>query len=95
MSNTIEVTLPDVGDFDQVEIIEILVAVGDQVEAEDSLLTLESDKASMEIPSPHGGRVTRINVAVGEKISKGDPVWKSLAAISPDRGIPLSVPALA
>ncbi|MBG7602074.1 MAG: dihydrolipoyl dehydrogenase [Gammaproteobacteria bacterium] len=74
MSNTIEVTLPDVGDFDQVEIIEILVAVGDQVEAEDSLLTLESDKASMEIPSPHGGRVTRINVAVGEKISKGDPV---------------------
>ncbi len=74
MSNTIEVTLPDVGDFEQVEIIEILVAVGDQVEAEDSLLTLESDKATMEIPSPHGGRVTQINVAVGEKISKGDPV---------------------
>ena len=74
MSNTIEVTLPDVGDFDQVEIIEILVAVGDQVEAEDSLLTLESDKATMEIPSPHGGRVTQINVAVGDKISKGDPV---------------------
>jgi dihydrolipoamide dehydrogenase len=74
MSNTIEVTLPDVGDFDQVEIIEILVAVGDQVEAEDSLLTLESDKASMEIPSPHGGRVTQINVAVGDKISTGDPV---------------------
>jgi dihydrolipoamide dehydrogenase len=72
MSNTIEVTLPDVGDFDQVEIIEILVAVGDEVEAEDSLLTLESDKATMEIPSPHGGRVTQISVAVGDKISKGD-----------------------
>ncbi len=74
MSNTIEVTLPDVGDFDQVEIIEILVAVGDQVEAEDSLLTLESDKATMEIPSPHGGKVIRIDVAVGDKISQGDLV---------------------
>ena len=74
MSNTIEVTLPDVGDFDQVEIIEILVAVGDQVEAEESLLTLESDKATMEIPSPHGGKITQIKVAVGDKISQGDPV---------------------
>lgn len=74
MSNPIEVTLPDIGDFDQVEIVEILVAVGDQVEAEDSLLTLESDKATMEIPSPHGGRVTQINVTVGDKISRGDPL---------------------
>ena len=74
MSNTIEVTLPDVGDFEQVEIIEMLVVVGDQVEAEDSLLTLESDKATMEIPSPYGGRVTEIKAAVGDKISKGDPV---------------------
>ncbi|MEN8214420.1 MAG: dihydrolipoyl dehydrogenase [Pseudomonadota bacterium] len=74
MSNTIEVTLPDIGDFDQVEIIEVLVVVGDRVEAEDSLLTLESDKATMEIPSPSSGRVAELKVAVGDKISMGDPV---------------------
>jgi dihydrolipoamide dehydrogenase len=74
MSNTIEVTLPDIGDFDQVEIIELLVGVGDHVEAEDSLLTLESDKASMEIPSPHRGTIAAIKVAVGDKVSRGDPL---------------------
>lgn len=74
MSNTIEVTLPDIGDFDQVEIIELLVGVGDRVEAEDSLLTLESDKATMEIPSPHSGTIAAIKVAVGDKVSRGDPI---------------------
>ncbi len=52
MSNIVEVTLPDIGDFDQVDIIEVLVAPGDQIAAEQSLITLESDKATMEIPSP-------------------------------------------
>ena len=55
MSNLTEVRLPDIGDFDEVEVIEILVAAGDTVEQEGSLITLESDKATMEIPSPVSG----------------------------------------
>ncbi len=74
MTQTVEVTLPDIGDFDSVEVIEILVAPGDEIQAEDSLLTLESDKATMEIPSPQGGRVRELKVAVGDKVSQGDPL---------------------
>jgi pyruvate dehydrogenase E2 component (dihydrolipoamide acetyltransferase) len=66
-----DILLPDIGDFTDVEIIEILVAPGDQIEPEQSLLTLESDKASMEIPSPLGGKVAEINVKVGERIGLG------------------------
>jgi dihydrolipoamide dehydrogenase len=76
MSKTIEVTLPDIGDFDQVDIIEVLVSPGDSVEAEQSILTLESDKATMEIPSPHGGTVAEVMVKVGDKISQGGPILK-------------------
>ena len=72
MAQTIEVLLPDIGDFHDVEIIEILVSPGDHVEAEDPLLTLESDKASMEIPSPQAGVVGEIKVALGDKINQGD-----------------------
>ncbi len=72
MTQTVDVTLPDIGDFDSVEIIELLVSPGDQVQPEDSLLTLESDKATMEIPSPQGGRVKELKVAVGDKVSQGD-----------------------
>ena len=68
MSNTIEVTLPDIGDFEQVDIIEVLVKPGDQVEAEDSVITLESDKATMEIPAPQSGTVRELLVKVGDKI---------------------------
>ncbi len=71
MSKTIEVTLPDIGDFPEVEVIEVLVKPGDQIEKEDSILTLESDKASMEIPSPYSGVVKELNIAVGDKISEG------------------------
>lgn len=70
MANVKEVLLPDIGDFPEVEIIEVLVAVGDRVEAEDSLLTLESDKATMEIPAPFTGEVKEIRVKVGDKIRK-------------------------
>ncbi|MGD9295958.1 MAG: dihydrolipoyl dehydrogenase, partial [Chromatiales bacterium] len=62
---TIDVTVPDIGDFSDVEIIEVLVAEGDEVEEEASLITLESDKATMEIPSPVNGRVVSLKVAVG------------------------------
>ena len=74
MAQTIEVSLPDIGDFHDVEIIEILVKPGDRVEAEDPLLTLESDKASMEIPAPQAGVVDKVRVAVGDKINQGDPI---------------------
>ncbi|WP_419603236.1 dihydrolipoyl dehydrogenase [Thiolapillus sp.] len=71
MSNTIEVTLPDIGDFPEVEVIEVLVEPGDVIEKEDSIITLESDKASMEIPSPASGTVKEVKVGVGDKISEG------------------------
>jgi dihydrolipoyl dehydrogenase len=71
MSKLTEVRLPDIGDFDEVEIIEILVTAGDTVEQESSLITLESDKATMEIPSPATGLVKEILVSVGDKIAEG------------------------
>jgi len=71
MSDTIEVTLPDIGDFPEVEVIEVLVKTGDHLQKEDSIITLESDKASMEIPSPAEGTVKEVKVAVGDKISEG------------------------
>lgn len=74
MATMQEVTLPDIGDFANVEIIEILVAPGDRVEPEQSLLTLESDKATMDIPSPAGGRVKEVKVAIGQKLNRGDPI---------------------
>ena len=72
MSELREIRVPDIGDFDQVEVIEVLVQPGDHVNAEDSLITLESDKASMEIPSPISGVVKEVKVAVGDRVSQGD-----------------------
>lgn len=69
-----EVTIPDIGDFDEVDVVEILVAPGDRVEAEDSLITLESDKASMEIPSPCAGVVARLLVRVGDQVGQDAPI---------------------
>ena len=66
-----DVTVPDIGDFDAVPIIEIHVAVGDTVSAEDPLITLESDKAAMDVPAPFGGTVTEIKVAVGDEVGEG------------------------
>jgi dihydrolipoamide dehydrogenase len=74
MSDIVEVTLPDIGDFEQVDIIEILVSPGDQVDAEDSIITLESDKATMDIPSPHSGTIKEVLVKAGEKISMGGTI---------------------
>ena len=69
-----KVLLPDIGDFKGVEVIEISVSVGDTVAAEDSLVTLESDKASMEVPAPQAGVIKEILVAIGDSISEGDPI---------------------
>lgn len=70
----IEIKVPDIGDFKDVAVIELLVKPGDTVKAEQSLLTVESDKASMEIPSSHGGVVKELKVALGDKVSEGSPV---------------------
>lgn len=72
MSNRIQVSLPDIGDFKDVEVIEILVAPGDQIEEGASLITLESDKASMEIPAPQAGRVAELHIKLGDKLNQGD-----------------------
>ncbi len=72
MSRPVEIRVPDIGDFDTVEIIEVLVTTGDLIEAEQSLITLESDKASMEIPSTHSGTIADLPVKVGDKIATGD-----------------------
>ncbi len=67
----VEVKVPDIGDFKDVQIIELLVKPGDTVRAEQSLVTVESDKASMEIPSSHAGVVKELKVALGDKINEG------------------------
>ncbi|MEX1237830.1 MAG: biotin/lipoyl-containing protein, partial [Pseudomonadales bacterium] len=69
---TKEVLVPDVGEADEVEVIEVLVAVGDIVKANDSLVVLESDKASMEIPAPVAGKIATIAVKVGDTVDEGD-----------------------
>jgi pyruvate dehydrogenase E2 component (dihydrolipoamide acetyltransferase) len=69
-----EVVIPDIGDFDSVDVIEVLVAPGDRVQAEDSLITLESEKATMEIPSPWAGIVKELKIAVGDKVAQGSPI---------------------
>jgi dihydrolipoamide dehydrogenase len=72
MSKIEEVRLPDIGDFKDVEVIEVLVSPGDSLQAEDSVLTLESDKASMEVPTPVAGVVREFKVTVGDKVNVGD-----------------------
>jgi len=80
MSEHQEVRVPDIGDFDEVEVIEVLVAAGQEVAVEDSLVTLESDKATMEIPSPVAGRVEELLVAVGDKVAEGSVLLRVAAA---------------
>ncbi|MEN9374307.1 MAG: dihydrolipoyllysine-residue acetyltransferase, partial [Pseudomonadota bacterium] len=74
MMSLIEIQVPDIGDFDEVAVIELLVKVGDTVQAEQSLITVESDKASMEIPSSHAGVVKEMKVQLGDKVKQGSIV---------------------
>jgi len=74
MNNMVEIQVPDIGDFADVEVIELLVAPGDMVNAEDSLITVESDKATMEIPCSHSGVVKELTVAIGDKVNEGSIV---------------------
>jgi pyruvate dehydrogenase E2 component (dihydrolipoamide acetyltransferase) len=74
LSNTIEIKVPDIGDFSDVPVIEVLVAEGDRVEAEDGLVTLESDKATMEVPSPEAGVIREMRLKLDDTVSEGDVV---------------------
>jgi pyruvate dehydrogenase E2 component (dihydrolipoamide acetyltransferase) len=74
MSNKREVKVPDIGDFDKVPVIEILVSEGDEIEAEQSLVTLESDKATMEVPSSSAGKVVALKVKEGDEVGEGDVI---------------------
>ena len=70
----IEIKIPDIGDLDEVAVIELLVKAGDAIKAEQSLITVESDKASMEIPSSHAGVVKELLVKLGDKVKEGSVV---------------------
>src|SRR6184192_1648310 len=87
-----EVKVPDIGDFKEVEVIEVLVKPGDAVTKEQSLITLESDKATMEIPSPGAGVVKELRIKVGDKVSKGSAILqldaKEEAAPAPKKEAP-------
>jgi dihydrolipoamide dehydrogenase len=74
MSKKEEIRVPDIGDFDRVPVIELLVQAGDSVEAEQSLMTLESDKATMEIPAPFAGTLVELRVSEGDEVSEGDVI---------------------
>ena len=74
MSQLIEIKVPDIGDFKNVPVIEVLVKTGDRIDKEDALITLESDKATMEVPSPRSGVIREIKVKVGDKLSEGSVV---------------------
>ncbi|MCO5978033.1 dihydrolipoyllysine-residue acetyltransferase [Ideonella oryzae] len=99
-SGPVEVRVPDIGDFKDVAVIELLVKVGDTVKAEQSLITVESDKASMEIPSSAAGVVKEIKVALGDKLNQGSLVAilegvASSAAPAPVAAAPAAAPAVA
>ena len=91
-----DVTVPDLGDFSDVEVIEVLVAAGDDVAVEDGLVTLETDKAAMDVPASHAGRIVSVEVSVGDTVSEGDVVAvveaaEAAAAVAP---LPGAQPAL-
>ena len=71
MNDTVEIKVPDIGDFKDIDVIEVLVKPGDAVEKETSLITVESDKATMEIPSPAAGVVKELKLKIGDKVSEG------------------------
>ncbi|MCH6548796.1 MAG: dihydrolipoyl dehydrogenase [Proteobacteria bacterium] len=80
MPSTLKLLVPDLGDFSDVDVIEVLVKTGDQIDVEESVITLETDKASMDVPAAHAGKVISIQVAVGDKVSAGDLVLTLEAA---------------
>ena len=92
---TVDVAVPDIGDFKDVGVIEVLVAPGDTVKAEQSLITIESDKASMEIPSSHGGVVKELRVKVGDIVNQGSVILTLEAAEAAESATAAPAPATA
>lgn len=86
--STMEVAVPDIGDFSDVEIIEVHVAPGDELRAEDPMITLESDKATMDVPSPMAGTVAEVRVKTGDTVSEGDIILTLESADSPAAAAP-------
>src|SRR5437879_13523025 len=86
--STIEVKVPDIGDFKDVPVIEVFVKPGDAVKAEDSLVTLESDKATMDVPAPSAGTVKDLKVKVGDKVSEGSAILTLETAAAAAAGAP-------
>jgi len=91
MAGAIEVKVPDIGDFKEVGVIEVLVAPGDRVEKETSLITVESDKATMEIPSPVAGVVKELKIKIGDKVAEGSLIL----VLEESAGAPAAAPATA
>lgn len=95
-ASSINIQIPDIGDFKDVAVIEMLVKVGDVVTAEQSLFTVESDKASMEIPSPAAGTITALNIKLGDVVNVGDVVGAmSVQGTAPAASAPAAAPAAA
>src|SRR5690606_1694405 len=93
MAERIEITVPDIGDFENVEIIDVLVKAGDDVEKETPLITLETDKAAMDIPSPASGKIVEMKVGNGDKVSEGTVIAVlDAAAAGADKAEPKSGP---
>ena len=97
MTDPKEIGLPDIGDFESVDVIEILVAPGDEIKAEDPLITLESDKATMDVPAPFGGIVRQVTVKVGDKVDQGAVIAlvdaeSGTAAATPEQPVPAQTP---
>lgn len=82
MAKIIDIVVPDLGDFEDVEVIEVLVSVGDSVEREDGLVTLETDKAAMDVPAVDGGVIEELNVSTGDKVATGAVIGKLRIAVS-------------
>ncbi len=100
MSQIIEIKVPDIGEFKDVEVIEVLVKPGDAVKVEQSLITVESDKASMEIPSSHAGTVKEMRLKLGDKVSEGSVILAldadaAAAAAAPAPAAAAAAPAAA
>jgi len=83
MANLIDVKVPDIGDFKDVPVIDVLVRPGDRITTEQPLLTLESDKASMDVPSPLDGMVKELMIKVGDKVSQGSLILVAEAEAAP------------
>ena len=90
--SVVEIKVPDIGDFDAVEVIEVLIKAGDTVAPEQSLIVLESDKASMEVPSEVAGKIVDVKVKVGDKVSKGTVIATAEAGAAAAPG-PAQAPA--